>query len=138
MVRLYLFIFLTTFLSCSRSKYPDGVLEPEKMQAVYWDYLRADVYTKELLSKDSSLQLDSANVVFQQQLFNKHKISKESFYKSYNFYTSHQLLMRDMLDTMLVRQQQILQQQTDSIQKRTDSIQKASVKDTIVLSKPEL
>lgn len=131
MVRLYLFILLATFLSCSRSKYPDGILEPEKMQAVYWDYLRADVYTKELLSKDSSLQLDSANVVFQQQLFNKYKISRETFYKSYNFYTSHQLLMRDMLDTMLVRQQQILQQQTDSIQK-------ASIKDSIVLSKPEL
>ena len=130
MVRLYLFILVISVLSCSRSKYPDGVLEPEKMQAVYWDYVRADVFTKELMSKDSSLLLDSANVVFQQQLFDKHQISKETFYKSYDYYISHQLLMRDMLDTMLIRQQQILQRQTDSIQK-------ATVKDSIVLSKPE-
>lgn len=137
MVRLYLLISLLTILSCSRSKYPKGVLEPEKMQAVYWDYLRADVYTKELLSKDSSLLLDSANVVFQQQLFNKHNISKEDFYKSYDFYISHQLLMKDMLDTMLIRQQQILQKQTDSIQKQTDSIQNITAKDSTVLLKVE-
>lgn len=130
MARLFLLVLLMTMLSCSRSKYPEGVLPPEKMQAVYWDYLRADVYTKELLSKDSSLQLDSANIVFQQQLFNKHKINKETFYKSYEFYISHQLLMRDMLDTMLIRQQQILQQQTDSIQKIT-------AKDSTVLLKEE-
>lgn len=131
-MRSYFFYFLLILLgSCSRSKYPDGVLVPEKMQAVYWDYLRADVYAKEMLSKDSSRNIDSANIQFQQQLFKKHKVSKETFYKSYEYYISHQLLMKDMLDTMQMRQQQLWQQ-------RLDSIEKKKSKDTILLSNPAL
>ena len=131
-MRSYFFYSLLILLvSCSRSKYPDGVLDPEKMQAVYWDYLRADVYAKELLSKDSSRNIDSANIQFQQQLFEKHKVSKETFYKSYEYYISHQLLMKDMLDTMQVRQQYLWQQ-------RLDSIEKKKSKDTILLSNPGL
>ena len=118
-MRSYFFYSLLILLvSCSRSKYPDGVLDPEKMQAVYWDYLRADVYAKELLSKDSSRNIDSANIQFQQQLFEKHRVSKETFYKSYEYYISHQLLMKDMLDTMQVRQQYLWQQRLDSIEKK--------------------
>ncbi len=127
----FFFFLLILLVSCSRSKYPDGVLVPEKMQAVYWDYLRADVYAKEMLSKDSSRNIDSANIQFQQQLFEKHKVSKETFYKSYDYYISHQLLMKDMLDTMQVRQQQLWQQ-------RLDSIEKKKSKDTILLSNPGL
>jgi len=131
-MRSYFFYSLLILLvSCSRSKYPDGVLDPEKMQAVYWDYLRADVYAKELLSKDSSRNIDSANIQFQQQLFEKHRVSKETFYKSYEYYISHQLLMKDMLDTMQVRQQYLWQ-------KRLDSIEKKKSKDTILLSNPGL
>jgi len=131
-MRSYFFYSLLILLvSCSRSKYPDGVLDPEKMQAVYWDYLRADVYAKELLSKDSSRNIDSANIQFQQQLFEKHKVSKETFYKSYEYYISHQLLMKDMLDTLQVRQQYLWQ-------KRLDSIEKKKSKDTILLSNPGL
>lgn len=127
----FFFFLLILLVSCSRSKYPDGVLVPEKMQAVYWDYLRADVYAKEMLSKDSSRNIDSANIQFQQQLFEKHKVSKETFYKSYEYYISHQLLMKDMLDTMQVRQQELWQQ-------RLDSIEKKKSKDTILLSNPGL
>ncbi len=127
---LYLLSLLIIVLSCSKSKVPDGVLVPEKMQAVYWDYIRADVFAKEMLSKDSLINIDSSNIQLQQQLFEKHKITKETFYKSYEYYISHQLLMKDMLDTMQARQQQMWQYYTDSIQKTLS-------KDSIVLSKPD-
>jgi len=127
---LYLLSLLIIVLSCSKSKVPDGVLVPEKMQAVYWDYIRADVFAKEMLSKDSLINIDSSNIQLQQQLFEKHKITKETFYKSYEYYISHQLLMKDMLDTMQARQQQMWQYYTDSIQKTLP-------KDSIVLSKPD-
>jgi len=127
---LYLLSLLIIVLSCSKSKVPDGVLVPEKMQAVYWDYIRADVFAKEMLSKDSLINIDSSNIQLQQQLFEKHKITKETFYKSYEYYISHQLLMKDILDTMQARQQQMWQYYTDSIQKTLS-------KDSIVLSKPD-
>ncbi|MEX1203212.1 MAG: DUF4296 domain-containing protein [Ferruginibacter sp.] len=127
---LYLTLVHLFVVSCSKSKVPDGVLGPEKMQAVYWDYIRADVFAKEMLSKDSLNNIDSFNIQLQQQLFEKHNITKETFYKSYEYYISHQLLMKDMLDTMQVRQQQKWLQYSDSIQ-----IKMAN--DSIVLSKPD-
>ena len=42
------------FLSCSKSKVPDGILKPEKMQAVFWDYIRADVFANEYVRRDTA------------------------------------------------------------------------------------
>ena len=41
----------------------------------------------------------------QKEIFSVHEITKEAFYKSYDFYLKHPALMKDMLDTMTVRQQ---------------------------------
>jgi hypothetical protein len=91
-------------LSCSKSKLPSGVLEPEKMQAVYWDYLQADVFANEFVRKDSSKSPELENARLLKKIFNFHHISKETFFKSYQYYLNHQVLMKDMIDTMLVRQ----------------------------------
>lgn len=104
---IILFILLATviFTSCSKSKVPKGILEPEKMQAVYWDYLRADVYANELVRNDTNRNATKENMRLQKEIFSVHEITKEAFYKSYDFYLKHPALMKDMLDTMTVRQQ---------------------------------
>ena len=103
---------------CSESKLPSGILEPEKMQAVYWDYISADVFSNEFIRKDSSKNAALENKKLQEQIFRLHKISKETFYKSYDYYLNHQLLMKDMLDTMLVRQQKPIETKKDSSLKK--------------------
>lgn len=108
-------IFFALFiLSCTRNKVPDGVLKPEKMQAVFWDYLRADVYANEFVRRDSSKNPELENIKMQQQVFQLHKVTRKEFYDSYEFYLKHQDLMKGMMDTMLVRQQKINEQKPDS------------------------
>ena len=104
-----LFSGITVFLfSCSNDSFPDNILKPEKMQAVFWDYIRADVFTNEFIKKDSTKNPDVENARLQQQVFTKHKVSKETFYRSYDFYLKHQPLMKNLMDTMLLRQQKII------------------------------
>ncbi|MBC7867239.1 MAG: DUF4296 domain-containing protein [Gloeobacteraceae cyanobacterium ES-bin-316] len=75
------------------------------MQAVYWDYIRADVYTNEMIRNDSTKIAARENSRLQNEIFALHKISKEDFYKSYDYYLNHPLMLKEMLDTMTVRQQ---------------------------------
>lgn len=96
------------FSSCSKKKVPSDILPPEKMQAVYWDYIRADVFANEFIKKDSSKNVEVENARLQQAIFKLHKVSKVEFYKSYDYYLNHQLLMKDMIDTMIARQQKVI------------------------------
>ena len=99
-----LLILVTVCLAaCSKSKIPKGIMEPEKMQAVYWDYIRADIYANEFLRKDSSknIQLESAKL--QLQVFKLHKTTREEFYRSYDYYKTNTPLFRKMLDSMIVQ-----------------------------------
>lgn len=105
---------LLLIFSCSKSKIPEGILKPEKMQAVFWDYIRADVFTNEFIKKDSAKNIQIENARLQQQVFKLHNTTKETFYKSYEYYLQHQGLMKDMMDTMMVRQQKILIKRSDS------------------------
>ncbi len=93
--------------ACSGDKLPKGVLPPEQMQSVFWDYLKADVYANEFLSADTSKNATLENARLQLEVFKKHRVSKETFYKSYQYYLKHESLMKDMVDTMVVRQQKI-------------------------------
>ncbi len=115
-MKFILFIVLVTlFFSCSKTKMPNGILEPEKMQAVFWDYMRADVYVNEYLRKDSGRDLQKESAKLQQQVFQLHKISREQFYKSYEYYLNHTNEMKIMLDTLQVRQQNILDIKKDTL-----------------------
>jgi len=96
------------FSSCSKKKVPSDILMPEKMQAVYWDYIRADVFANEFVKKDSSKNIEIENARLQQAIFKLHKVTKSEFYKSYDYYLNHQLLMKEMIDTMLERQQKLV------------------------------
>ena len=96
------------FSSCSKKKVPSEILPPEKMQAVYWDYIRADVFANEFIKRDSSKNVEVENARLQQAVFKLHKVTKVEFYKSYDYYLNHQLLMKEMIDTMLARQQKVI------------------------------
>jgi hypothetical protein len=113
--------FMIAFLliSCSKSKVPSGILEPEKMQLVLWDYIRADVFANEFIRKDSSKNVELESARLQQQVFQLHKVTKEQFYKSYQYYLTHQLIMKEMMDTMVVRQQRAVEIKRDSMGLKT-------------------
>ena len=88
--------------SCGKKQaIPAGILKPAIMQKVMWDVLRADAFTFDFIKRDSTKKPEAENVKLQQQIFAVHKISKEDFYKSYNFYKVHPDLMQPILDSMI-------------------------------------
>ncbi|MFT3981649.1 MAG: DUF4296 domain-containing protein [Ferruginibacter sp.] len=105
----FLFLIITVLLvSCSHPKTPRGIIEPEKMQAVLWDYMRADIYANENLRIDSTVKnIDLESARLQQQLFAAHKVTKDEFYNSLNYYLQHRDMLKEVLDTMLIRQDRI-------------------------------
>ena len=71
------------------------------MQTVLWDVLRADAFTFNFITRDSTKKPAAENVKLQLQIFAEHKVTKEEFYKSYEFYKSHPALMQPILDSMI-------------------------------------
>ena len=51
MIRRCIFLFvLVSLISCGgKDKIPVGILKPDKMQAVLWDIINADAFTKTIL-----------------------------------------------------------------------------------------
>jgi hypothetical protein len=96
-------VVLSVFLfSCgNKNEIPSGILKPAKMQLVLWDVLRADNFVFEFVTRDTSKKLQTELAKLQQQIFAVHKISKEEFYKSFDFYKSHPDIMQPVLDSII-------------------------------------
>lgn len=138
MMKKLLFYSCIVLLSCNAGR-PTEVIPPEKMQQVLWDYIRADIYASEFISKDSSKNPVEENAKMQAALFSKYNISKEQFYRSYEYYISHNKEMKAMLDTITTRQQRIEQQkykdQNKAASNTTDSLGKK--KDSLAAARPD-
>jgi len=88
-------------LSCGKNQSSEGnILSADKMQAVMWDFIQADAYTEFYLKKDSSKNASLQNAALQKKIFSIHKITKEDFYKSFDYYSSHSSDMRTILDSI--------------------------------------
>jgi hypothetical protein len=80
-----------------------GILGKEKMQAVMWDIIGANSFTEQFIKRDSLKNAVVENMKMQQKIFSMHNITKEDFYKSYNYYCSQPDLMRTLLDSIVAR-----------------------------------
>jgi hypothetical protein len=132
MMRYLLALMMCAVMFACTDKKSEGIIEPEKMQDVLWDYIRADVFTTDFISVDTSKNLPAENVKLQKAIFAKYKITKEDFYKSYTYYQQHPDQMQVLLDSMTVRKRRIpdpvivpsdiIKNGKDSLQKKSDSI----------------
>lgn len=96
------------FFSCkNEEKIPSDIIKPEKMQNVFWDYLKADVYCAEIIKKDTSQNDTLVNLQLQKTIFSHYGITAEKFYKSYNFYITHPDLMTPILDSISSKQDRL-------------------------------
>lgn len=105
MMRLILLLFTLILLtSCNNSNKVSGdVLAPEKMQAVLWDVIKADAFTTEFVKKDTAKDAVQENLKLQQQVFAIHKVTKEVFYKSYDYYKNNSGDFKTLLDSMIAK-----------------------------------
>ncbi len=104
------FLVLFCFACSGKNNLPSGVLERERMEKVMWDMIQADQYYREYILKDSSSRDVSQD---RYQLYEKvlklHKISKNTFDKSYSYYSSHPNLMKDVFDSLSAKGNRKLQ-----------------------------
>ena len=95
-------IFLQWGCSNKGNTQPD-ILNKDKMAAVLWDIMRANSFTELYIKKDSFKNATLENMKLQQQIFTIHHVSKEAFYKSYNYYSLQPDQMRVILDSIAAR-----------------------------------
>lgn len=99
MIRLLFLLLLIA--SCTKKK---DVLPPAIMQEVMWEYIAADIYSNEYLKRDSTIDLERAHALILKKIFVKYKISKETFFENYRYYSSRSDLMNPLLDSIFARQ----------------------------------
>ncbi|HAO47022.1 MAG TPA: hypothetical protein DCQ97_08860 [Chitinophagaceae bacterium] len=103
MIRNSIFLLVLAFLfSCgNKDTKPAGILKPDKMKAVLWDVIRADVYTTEFIKRDSAKNDVEENLKLQQEIFAIHHVSKEEFYTSFDYYKKNSGQMKAIIDSMI-------------------------------------
>ncbi len=106
MIRIIVSAWLVIFLlSCGdKSGVAKGkIISSDKMQEVLWDIFQADAFTEKYIKIDTSKNAIVQNAALQQKVFELHKISRQDFNTSYNYYSTHPDLMRNLLDSISVK-----------------------------------
>lgn len=99
------------FFSC-RSSTPQNILQQGEMQSVMWDMMQADEMADYYPGKDSSLNNLEKHAAYYQAVFTLHKISKEDFKRSLNYYQSHPEKLKPILDSLQNLNEKVLKEDT--------------------------
>jgi len=98
---LWLLLVLIMQSCGSSTSIPSNVLKPARMQVVLWDVLRADAFTNDFIKKDSSKNAVTENVKLQQKIFSANGVTREQFYRSFEYYKTNAPLFKALLDSMI-------------------------------------
>lgn len=114
--------------SCE-SSVPDNVLPPGKMQMVLWDMMQADEMAGYYSMTDTSFLSLAKHADYYQKVFAVHKINKNDFVSSLNYYESNPSKLKIIVDSLQKFGQRL--QQGDSARNQTpvipDSLKKLSL-----------
>jgi hypothetical protein len=88
------------FFSCKEDE-PKNLLPPKKMVEVLTDIMTIEVYSKNYIEKDSTKKVVLENAKMQMQVFALHKVSKDDFYKSYNYYMTNSTKTQSIFDSII-------------------------------------
>jgi hypothetical protein len=73
------------------------------MREVMWDMIRADQYVSDFVMKDSSLNKKNESVKLYEEIFHIHKITRQEFKKSLDYYSTQPDLFRPIIDSLAKR-----------------------------------
>ncbi|OQY94166.1 MAG: hypothetical protein B6D37_09180 [Sphingobacteriales bacterium UTBCD1] len=96
-----LVISLLIFSCSGKNKIPGNILRQKEMVSVLWDLFRADEFlTSYVLRPDSAINKKTESVGYYEEIFRLHNTNREQFQKSFSFYESHPVLMKQLLDSL--------------------------------------
>ena len=97
-------LFLIVFVpSCNNKKKRLAVLPEKQMREVMWDMIRADEYVSDFIMKDSTRNKKNESIKLYDEIFEVHKITREEFKKSLDYYSSRPDLFKPIIDSLAVR-----------------------------------
>lgn len=111
------------FISCNSDAVPKDVLPKEKMEAVLWDYISADLYVKNMLARDSANNIKEATYRLQEKVFAKNNTDRNTFTKSYNWYQSHDAVFMPLLDSITAKQARNVEKERNAGRKKIEQLQ---------------
>jgi len=100
--RLAAMIILVATCGCqSRQDVPSDILSTDKMEKVLFDMLRSGhMVNNFILSKDSSINKDQAQIEWLNKVLIFHAVSEQQFKKSFSYYQHHPELMAKVMDSI--------------------------------------
>ena len=92
-------------VACSeKDKIPSDVIGKEEMEKILWDMMLADQYSVNYLVKDSArVNVKIETLKLYEEVFRLHKVSREAFRKSFQFYQGRPDITRTMFDSLLAK-----------------------------------
>jgi len=105
MSRVFPGLLILFFLGCSgRNDVPSGIIPRDKMEKILWDLVQADQYYREYIARDSSNKnVKAERYKLYEQIFQMYKISRSTFEGSFDYYSQHPSLMKDVFDSLSVK-----------------------------------
>ena len=97
-IKLLFLLFL--IISCSPSKQQKTTIEFNKMKLVVWQLMKADEFYIRSSVSDSTVIPSKKNVQYYQQIFDLYKIDRVAFYKEIEFYESHPIEFKILMDSV--------------------------------------
>ena len=91
-------VFFLSIISCGKKK--SDLLSVNEMKVVMWDVLNADSWYTQTAMRDTTGKLHKQNIVWYQQIFLQHDITKEQFYRSYHYFESNPDKMKVLMDSV--------------------------------------
>ncbi len=106
MKNILLLVIFTLLWSCSeKNKIPAEIIQPNEMQNILWDVMRAQALSTEIARKDTSINEIAETKVLTQKVFEIHNITSTAFTRSYSWYTNHPDVMRLVFDSLNAQNQ---------------------------------
>lgn len=96
------FLLISVFISCGKKtvSIPSDVLPKKQMIEVMTDVQLAEAAKDVAMSEDKTKNTIQEYYAF---IFNKHRITKEQFQKSFDFYKTHPELMEEIYSEVINR-----------------------------------
>ena len=96
-------LLIISFISCSEKEQKKNILPENEMREIMWDMVRADQYVAAFLPKDSTHSRKDQSIALYEDIFHIHKITREQFKTSFDYYSSRPDLFRPIIDSLAKR-----------------------------------
>ena len=93
-------LFCLLISSCSPSKKQSAKIEFNTMKLVVWQLMKADEFYIRSSVADPTVIPSKKNVEYYQQIFDLYKIDRVQFYKDIDFYESHPIEFKTLMDSV--------------------------------------